>query len=146
MEEAETNGSNDDAMLMDTTADEAVIHDTITVVRPPSVASSSSLTTARSTPSVDMFDPLNYPVGVYNDTIPSDAKFYIEINPKGPAFKREDYFIDEEEFTVAGIIGDIGEGDDIEYEAQFGDDHIAKVCLFLILLQMMFTDCLGVSE
>lgn len=146
MDGAKTPDANGDAMLVDTAAGEAVLNDTIAVIRPPRPASSSSLTTARSTPSLDMFDPSNYPAGVYTDTIPSDAKFYVEIKPKGPDFEREDYLIDEEEFKIVGIIGEIGEGDDIKYEVQFGDDHIAKVCPFLCQLQRRFIDCLGFSH
>jgi len=74
-----------------------------------------------------MFDPTNYPAGVYNDTIPPESGFSVVIKPMGPDFRREDYIVDEDEFTIGGIIGDIGEGDDIVYEVQFRDDRTAMV-------------------
>ena len=76
-----------------------------------------------------MFDPTNYPAGIYDDTVPSDSKFYVSIKPMDADFIREDYVIDEDEFTIVSIIGEIGEGDDITYEVQFVDDHITMVCL-----------------
>ena len=130
MDGSETNGANEDTMLIDTDPNNSVLHDTLVVVRPPpSPSPSSSLTTARSTPSLLMFDPTNYPAGIYDDTVPSDSKFYVSIKPMDADFIREDYVIDEDEFTIVSIIGEIGEGDDITYEVQFVDDHITMVCL-----------------
>lgn len=129
MDESETNGLDNETMLIDSNADNDVIQDTIAVIQRDGPSDSSTLSSVRSTPSVFMFDPSNYPVGVYNDPIPSDSNFCVEINPKGAEFIREEYLLDEEEFTIVGIIGEIGEGDDILYEVQFEDDHTTQVRL-----------------
>jgi hypothetical protein len=129
MDEIETNGVNNNDMLIDSNADRDNVQDTIVVEQREGSSDSSSLSSIRSTPSVFMFDPSNYPVGVYNDTVPSDWKFFVEINPKDGSFIREEYVLDEEEFNVVGIIGEIGEGDDMIYEVQFEDDHTAQVLL-----------------
>jgi hypothetical protein len=63
---------------------------------------------------------------VYNDTIPPDAPFWVEINPI-PDIERDTYNKIEEEFNIVGIIGDIGEGDEVQYEVQFEDYHTATV-------------------
>lgn len=71
---------------------------------------------------------------VYNDVLPRNKPFWVEINPK-PEFNREDYQVDDEEFNIVGIFGEVGEGDDVQYEAQFEDDHIVTVIgLFVIAL------------
>src|SRR5271167_13183 len=105
MDESETNGLDNETMLIDSNADNDIIQDTIAVIQREGPSDSSTLSSVRSTPSVFMFDPSNYPVGVYSDTIPSDSNFWVEVNPKGPEFVREEYLLDEEEFTIVGIIG-----------------------------------------
>jgi hypothetical protein len=92
-----------------------------------SLGSSSSLTPPGDTPSREM-SPLTTRVGVYNDTVPVDQPFWLEMNPKSADFKRDAYEIDEDEFTVVDITGEIGEGDDILYDVQFEDNHTATVC------------------
>jgi hypothetical protein len=73
----------------------------------------------------------SFHVPVYNDTISSDAKFWVEIHPMNPMeFRRDEYVFDEREINVVGIIGEVGEGDDVMYEVQFEDDHIAIVFAF----------------
>ena len=126
MDGVETNGVNGDIQPINTNPNEAINTEIIVTSRPPS-PSSSPLTSARSTPSLLMFDPTNYPVGVYNDTIPPESDFSVIIKPMGPDFRREDYIVDEDEFTISGIIGEIGEDDDIVYEVQFRDDRTAMV-------------------
>ena len=107
--------------------------DSIRVERHPrhlqnkSSTSSSSLTSLGATPSLQNYEPEARPVGVYNDLVPANKPFWVEINPKGDSFNRDDFIIDEEEFRIVGIYGDIGEGDDISYECQFEDDHTAIV-------------------
>jgi hypothetical protein len=88
--------------------------------------SSSSLTPPGDTPSRDT-SPFTTRIGMYNDTVPVDQPFWVEMNPKPADFQRDAYDIDEDEFTVAGITGEIGEGDDILYDVQFEDDHTATV-------------------
>src|SRR3981189_112993 len=98
MDGSETNGANEDSMLLDTDPNNGVLHDTLVVIQPPpSPSPSSSLTTARSTPSVLILDPQNFPAGIYDDPIPSDSKFYVSIKPMDADFIREDYVIDEDE-------------------------------------------------
>ena len=67
------------------------------------------------------------PADVYNSTIPVDKLFWLEITAKPDGFDRDAYEMDEEEFRVVGIFGEIGEGDDAMYEVQFEDDHTAIV-------------------
>lgn len=62
---------------------------------------------------------------VYPDDI-SNAPFCVQINSKSN-FNRDDYQLDEEEFNIVGIIGDIGQGDSALYEVQFEDGHTAIV-------------------
>jgi len=126
MDGVETNGVNGDIQPTDTNPNEAINTEIIVTSQPPS-PSSSPLTSARSTPSLLMFDPTNYRTGVYNDTIPPESDFSVVIKPMGPDFRREDYIVDEDEFTIGGIIGEIGEDDDIVYEVQFRDDRTAMV-------------------
>jgi len=95
----------------------------------PRSTSSSSLSSLGATPSIQDYAPYTRPVGVYKDVIPPNKPFWVEINPKGDTFTREEYTVDEEEFSIVGIFGDIGEGDDISYECQFEDDHLAIVPL-----------------
>ena len=95
----------------------------------PRSTSSSSLSSLGATPSIEDYAPYTRPVGVYMDVIPANKPFWVEINPKGDAFNRDEYSVDEEEFSIVGIYGDIGEGDDISYECQFEDDHVAIVPL-----------------
>ena len=134
MDESETNEVNNEDMLIDSNEDKSIMQDTVVVSQRDVPSDSSTLSSVRSTPSVMMFDPSNYPVGVYTDPLPSDRKFWVEIHPKDANFIREEYSLDEEEFTVVGIIGEIGEGDDITYEVQFEDDHTAQVRLHSICL------------
>src|SRR5437762_14166503 len=68
-------------------------------------ASSSSLTSAGSTPSRGMTPPTCHRA-LYDDFIPNNP-FWVEINPK-PGFNRDDYEIDEQEFHIVGIFGEIG--------------------------------------
>jgi hypothetical protein len=63
--------------------------------------------------------------GVYTDVTPN-APFWVQINPK-PNFNRDDYQLDDEEFNIVGIVGEIGQGEDLLYEVQFQDDHTAIV-------------------
>jgi hypothetical protein len=97
--------------------------------RPPKLrsASSSSLSSLGATPSVQGYIPYERPVGVYMDVVPANKPFWVEINPKEDTFNRDEYTVDEEEVSIVGIYGDIGEGDDISYECQFEDDHTAIV-------------------
>lgn len=67
------------------------------------------------------------PRALYNDLYPKDRSFWVEITPKPDGSGRNEFEIDEEEFRIVGIFGDIGEGDDIMYEVQFEDDHTAIV-------------------
>ena len=152
MDESETNGVSNDSILIYSNADNDIIQDTIVVTQRQSPSASSTLSSARSTPSVFMFDPSQYPVGIYTDTVSSDRKFFVEINPKGEDFRREDYFLDEEEFTIVGIIGEIGEGDDIIYEVQFEDDHTAQVHIYSLfpwmtvwLSSYLSVDCFAIK-
>ena len=62
---------------------------------------------------------------VYPDVI-SNAPFCVQINSKSN-FNRDDYQLDDEEFNIVGIIGDIGQGDSALYEVQFEDGHTAIV-------------------
>lgn len=146
MDESDTNGVNNEDMLIDLNEDKSIVQDTVVVLQPEDPSDNSTLSSVRSTPSVFMFDPSNYPVGVYNDTVPSSHKFWVEINPKDGSFIREEYSLDEEEFTIVGIIGEIGEGDDITYEVQFEDDHTAQVRLHSIILVLQRTDCIVASK
>jgi len=131
MDESKTNGVNNKDMLIDSNEDKSIVQDAVVSQR--EVASdSSTLSSVRSTPSVMMFDPSNYPVGVYTDPLPTNRKFWVEIHPKDASFIREEYTLDEEEFTIVGIIAEIGEGDGITYEVQFEDDHTAQVRLHSI--------------
>jgi len=90
-------------------------------------ASSSPLSSLGATPSLESYVPETRPLGVYNDMVPANKPFWVEINPKGDSFNRDDFIMNEEEFRIVGIFGDIGEGDDISYECQFEDDHTAIV-------------------
>jgi len=63
---------------------------------------------------------------VYNDVLPLNKSYWVEINPK-PEFNREDYHVDDEEFNIVGVFGEVGEGVDVQYEVQFEDDHIVTV-------------------
>lgn len=62
---------------------------------------------------------------VYTDVIPN-APFWVQINPKSN-FNRDDYQLDDGEFNIVGIIGEIGQGDGSLYEVQFEDHHTAIV-------------------
>jgi hypothetical protein len=93
----------------------------------PSTAS-PSLTPIGSTPVRDPTPIPTRPAGVYNDRVPSNAKFWVEINPK-PSLNRDLYQINQEEFKVAAVYDEFGEGDDLSYQVQFEDDHIATVRL-----------------
>jgi hypothetical protein len=71
---------------------------------------------------------------VYNDVLPPNTPYWVEINPT-PEFNREDYHVDDEEFNIVGIFGEVGEGVDVQYEVQFEDDRIVTViALFVITL------------
>jgi hypothetical protein len=100
----------------------------------PQSTSSSSLSSLGATPSIEDYAPYTRPVGVYKDVIPANKPFWVEINPKGDTFNRDEYTVDEEEFKIVGIFGDIGEGDDVSYECQFEDDHIAIVPLLVYVM------------
>lgn len=67
-----------------------------------------------------------HPIGEYNDIVAQNEPFWVEVNPK-PEFHRNDYEINEEEFNVVGIFGETGQGDALQYEVQFEDDHTATV-------------------
>ena len=95
--------------------------------RSPSTAS-PSLTPIGSTPERDPTPIPTRPAGVYKDRVPSNASFWVEINPK-PSLDRDSYQINQEEFNVAAVYDEFGEGDDLSYEVQFEDDHIATVRL-----------------
>jgi len=90
------------------------------------VPESSSLSDLSSTPSRILSISEARPRGVFTDRVSETASFWVEINPK-PGLDRDDYEADDDEFNVVGIIGELGEGDDIEYEVQFEDDHTALV-------------------
>lgn len=91
--------------------------------RVTSSASSSTLT-----PAPDILVVPTRRTPVYNDIVPSDSKFWVEINqPSSPDFNRNLYDIDEDEFNVVGIYDEIGEGSEKVYEVQFEDGHIATV-------------------
>lgn len=95
-------------------------------------ADSSSLTPSGSTLSKD--ESLGTRgIGVYNDVMPPSTTFWIEVNPKSQ-FDRDEFELDEEEFDVVGIVGEVGEGDDLQYEVQFEDDHTATVVSLSIML------------
>jgi hypothetical protein len=91
-----------------------------------SVDDSLSLSSIGSTPSRILSIAEARPQGVFTDRIPDGACFWVEIHPKQD-FIRNEYEADDEEFYVVGIVGEIGEGDDIQYEVQFEDDHSALV-------------------
>jgi hypothetical protein len=113
--------------------------------RSPSTAS-PSLTPIGSTPERDPTPIPTRPAGVYNDRVPSDAPFWVEINPK-PSFDRDLYQINKEEFNVAAVYEEFGEDDDLSYEVQFEDDHVATVCLKPhILVTEVSNTSLGVFE
>jgi hypothetical protein len=119
-----------------TSAEPMLIEDEIIVTLPPDQssrrASIASQTSSTLTPAPDILVPPTRRTPVYNDVIPPEAKFWVEINPPNqPGFDRESYEIDEEEFNVVGIFDDTGDGngDDKIYEVQFEDDHLASVHL-----------------
>jgi hypothetical protein len=118
-----------DDIIPDSSSDkaEASIHDDQTSQRISSKAS-PSLTPVGSTPGRDPTPISTRPIGVYNDSVPEDALFWVEINPK-PTFDGDLCVFNEEEFNVAAVYEEFGEGDDLSYEVQFEDDHIAKVYL-----------------
>jgi hypothetical protein len=95
--------------------------------RSPSTAS-PSLTPIGSTPARDPTPIPTRPAGVYKDRVPSNATFWVEINPK-PSLDRDLYQTNQEEFRVAAVYDEFGEGDDLSYEVQFEDDQIATVRL-----------------
>ena len=59
--------------------------------------------------------------------VPMNNNFSVEIPPLPADFDHDAYTRDEEEFNAVGIVGEIGEGDDISYEVQFEDSHLATV-------------------
>jgi hypothetical protein len=94
---------------------------------------SSSLRSLGSTLSRDK-SPQTRRQPVYNDVLPPNKPYWVEINPT-PDFNREDYHVDDDEFNIAGIFGEVSEGVDVQYEVQFEDGHIVTViALFVITL------------
>ena len=90
------------------------------------VHETSSLSDLSSTPSRILSVSEVRPRGIFTDSVPETASFWVEINPK-PGLDRNDYEADDDEFNVVGIIGELGEGDNVEYEVQFEDDHTTLV-------------------
>src|ERR1700736_77081 len=91
-----------------------------------SLSMTSSLSSVGCTPSRDFTPSTTRDVDVYKDAVQSSQPFWIEINPT-PNLNRDAYEVDDEEFNIVGIFGEIGEGDDILYDIQFEDDHTATV-------------------
>lgn len=87
-----------------------------------SLSSMSSITTFQFTRRVTRADSQTNEIEV-----PSAHDVYVEIPPLTADFDRDAYTKDEEEFNAVGIVGEIGEGDDISYEVQFEDTHLATV-------------------
>jgi len=92
---------------------------------------SSSLSDLSSTPSRILSISEARPQGIFMDRVPETATFWVEINPKR-GLDHNDYKADDDEFNVVGIIGELGEGDHIQYEVQFEDDRIALVPFVLM--------------
>ena len=90
----------------------------------PSVAS-SSLTSLESTPSRDIWPPTRSE-SAYDDDILPNSRFWVQID-RDPEFNRDEFEVDEQEFNVVGIFGEVGEHDDLQYEVQFEDDHTTTV-------------------
>src|SRR5271156_539776 len=89
--------------------EEKTLLDEIVVQQREDTASSSSLPSLAShTPSRDRSAFLTRPAALYNDAIPSDAPYWVEIHPPKPPFDRELYEINDEEFNVVGITHHIG--------------------------------------
>jgi hypothetical protein len=90
---------------------------------------SSTLSIASHTPSRDGSEFLTRPAARYNDTVPPNARFWVEINPPKAPFDRELYQINDDEFNVVGVTHHVGGEEDRRYEVQFEDGHTAMVVL-----------------
>ena len=102
----------------------------VTAFTPQPTRVTSSASSSTLTPAPDILIVPTRRTPVYNDIVPSDSKFWVEINrPSLSDFNRDLYDIDEDEFNVVGIYDEIGEGAEKAYEAQFEDGHMAMVTL-----------------
>lgn len=87
----------------------------------------SPLSSRQSTPVSGETPYPTRPAGVYNDNIPRDSAFWVEVNPMPDDFDRHAFQLDGKELSVVEIFGTVGEGEDVSYEVRFEDGHTATV-------------------